>query len=159
MLGVSDTRFLPNEALTRAQLATVLYRAAGAPAVTAKSKFRDVPDGTWYTDAVAWAAENGIVLGMDPETFSPHSHATREQIATVLYRYAESAGLDVSARADLGNYTDHGLVHHYASQAMSWAVATGLIQGTAKDTLSPRAPATRAQTAEIMFRFSSAFGD
>ena len=152
MDGVGDNLFAPNSETTRAQLVTILYRLAGQPAVSGDLPFTDVEAGTWYTDAVAWAAENGIVNGTTDATFAPGEDITREQLVTVLYRYAESKGYDVSASADLSGYPDAGQVQDYAQPAMAWAVAEGIVEGV-DGNLNPTGDATRAQIATILMRF------
>ena len=152
MDGVGDSLFAPNSETTRAQLVTILYRLAGQPAVSGDLPFTDVENGTWYTDAVAWAAENGIVNGTTDTTFAPGDDITREQLVTVLYRYAESKGYDVSASADLSGYPDAGQVQDYAQPAMAWAVAEGIVEGV-DGNLNPAGNATRAQIATILMRF------
>ena len=152
MDGVGDSLFAPNSETTRAQLVTILYRLAGQPAVSGDLIFTDVEVGTWYTDAVAWAAENGIVNGTTDTTFAPGEDITREQLVTVLYRYAESKGYDVSASADLSGYPDAGQVQDYAQPAMAWAVAEGIVEGM-DGNLNPTGDATRAQIATILMRF------
>ena len=109
--------------------------------------------GAYYEKAVHWAAENGIVKGITTDCFQPDAPVTREQFATFLYRYAEYKGLDVSARADLSGYTDATSVGEYAVDAVSWAVANGLIKGVTDTTLSPNTTATRAQAATILVRY------
>ena len=152
MDGVGDNLFAPNSQTTRAQLVTILYRLAGQPAVSGDLIFTDVEVGTWYTDAVAWAAENGIVNGTTDATFAPGEDITRGQLVTVLYRYAESKGYDVSASADLSGYPDAGQVQAYAQPAMAWAVAEGIVEGM-DGNLNPAGNATRAQIATILMRF------
>ena len=152
MDGVGDNLFAPNSQTTRAQLVTILYRLAGEPEPGGDSGFSDVAAGTWYTDAVAWAAENGIVNGTTDTTFAPGEDITREQLVTVLYRYAESKGYDVSASADLSGYPDAGQVQDYAQPAMAWAVAEGIVEGV-DGNLNPTGDATRAQIATILMRF------
>ena len=152
MDGVGDNLFAPNSQTTRAQLVTILYRLEGEPEVSGTSGFTDVEAGTWYTDAVAWAAANGIVNGTTDTTFAPGEDITREQLVTVLYRYAESKGYDVSASADLSGYPDAGQVQDYAQPAMAWAVAEGIVEGV-DGNLNPTGDATRAQIATILMRF------
>ena len=152
MDGVGEGLFAPNSETTRAQLVTILYRLAGQPAVSGDLPFTDVEAGTWYTDAVAWAAENGIVNGTTDATFAPGEDITREQLVTILYRYAESKGYDVSASADLSGYPDAGQVQDYAQPAMAWAVAEGIVEGV-DGTLNPAGNASRAQIATILMRF------
>ena len=152
MNGVENNQFAPNTATNRAMLATILYRLAGEPAVSGDLPFTDVAAGTWYTDAVLWAAQNGIVNGLGENTFAPMNTLTREQLVTMLYRYAEAEGYDVSAAADLSGYPDAGKVQPYAQEAMSWAVAEGIVEGM-DGNLNPAGHATRAQIATILMRF------
>ena len=152
MNGVENNQFAPNTATNRAMLATILYRLAGEPAVSGDLPFTDVAAGTWYTDAVLWAAQNGIVNGLGENTFAPMNTLTREQLVTMLYRYAEAEGYDVSAAADLSGYPDAGKVQSYAQEAMSWAVAEGIVEGM-DGNLNPAGNATRAQIATILMRF------
>ena len=151
MNGVGDNRFAPNSATTRGMLVTILYRLEGEPAVTGEAGFDDVGD-TWYTDAVIWAAANDIVNGIGDNQFGPENTLTREQLVTMLYRYAEAEGYDVSAAADLSGYPDAGKVQPYAQEAMSWAVAEGIVEGM-DGNLNPAGHATRAQIATILMRF------
>ena len=153
MDGVGDNLFAPNSQTTRAQLVTILYRLEGEPEVSGTSGFTDVEADTWYTDAVVWAAENGIVNGVSETEFAPGKDITREQLATILFRYAEAKGYDVSARADLSAYTDADQIQSYAAESVAWAVAEGLIQGFEDNTLRPAGNATRAQIATILMRF------
>ena len=153
MDGVGDSLFAPNSETTRAQLVTILYRLEGEPEVSGTSGFTDVEAGTWYTDAVAWAAANGIVNGVSETEFAPGKDITREQLATILFRYAEAKGYDVSARADLSAYPDADQIQSYAAESVAWAVAEGLIQGFEDNTLRPAGNATRAQIATILMRF------
>ena len=153
MDGVGDNQFAPNATTTRAQLVTILYRLAGEPDVSGDVGFTDVEPGLWYSNAVAWAAANGIVNGISATEFSPAGDLTREQLATILLRYAESAGYDVSASADLSGFPDAGDIQSYATQALSWAVTEGLLQGFEDDSLQPQSTATRAQIATILMRF------
>ena len=153
MDGVGGNRFAPNSETTRAQLVTILYRLEGQPAVSGDLPFTDVEAGTWYTNAVGWAAQNGIVNGVGDDTFAPGNDLTREQLVTILYRYAESKGYDVSASADLAGYPDGEEIQAYAREAMAWAVAENIIQGMEDDTLKPAGNASRAQIATILMRF------
>ena len=153
MDGVGGNRFAPNSATTRAQLVTILYRMEGQPAVSGDLPFTDVEAGTWYTNAVVWAAQNGIVNGVGDDTFAPGNDLTREQLVTILYRYAESKGYDVSASADLAGYPDGEEIQAYAREAMAWAVAENIIRGMEDDTLKPAGNASRAQIATILMRF------
>lgn len=153
MDGVGGNRFAPDTSTNRAMLATILYRLAGEPDVSGDLPFTDVETGTWYTDAVLWAAQNGIVNGVEEGIFAPMNTLTREQLVTMLYRYAEAEGYDVSAAADLSGYPDAGKVLSYAQKAMSWAVAEGIVAGMDDGTLNPAGNATRAQIATILMRF------
>ena len=153
MGGVGDNLFAPNHPTTRAQLVTILYRLEGEPEVSGQSGFTDVEADTWYTDAVAWAAEEGVVNGVSETQFAPGNNITREQLATILFRYAQAKGCDVSPRADLSGFPDAGDILPYAQEAMAWAVAEGLLQGFEDDTLRPQGNATRAQIATILMRF------
>ena len=152
--GMTPTTFAPNATMTRAMLVSVLWRLAGAPAPKAPNTFVDVPDGAWYTDAVTWAAENGVVSGIGG--FDPSGFVTREQTAEILYNYAHSKGYDVSARADLTAFPDAGSVSGWAEEALSWANAAGLINGTVRDgqtILDPQGSASRAQVAMILMNY------
>lgn len=153
MDGVGGNRFAPDTVTNRAMLATILYRLAGEPDVSGDLPFTDVAAGQWYTDAVLWAAQNGIVNGVAEGIFAPMNTLTREQLVTMLYRYAEAEGYDVSAAADLSGYPDAGKVLSYAQKAMSWAVAEGIVAGMDDGTLNPAGNATRAQIATILMRF------
>ena len=151
--GTSPTTFAPNAVMSRAMLVTVLWRLAGAPAPKGVNTFSDVPGGTWYTDAVTWAAENGVVSGIGGGRFAPNSNVTREQTAVILFNYAHSRGYDVGARADLSAFPDAGSVSGWAQDALSWANAAGLINGTVcggRTILDPQGSASRAQVAMIL---------
>ena len=156
MDGVGDGQFAPNATTNRAMVVTILYRLAGEPAVSGDVAFTDVEPGLWYTNAVTWAAQKGIVNGISETEFSPSGDLTREQLATVLYRYAQDQGYDVSAQADLSGFPDAGDIQSYATEALSWAVAEGLLQGFEDDSLQPGGTATRAQIAAILMRFLAA---
>ena len=153
MNGTDGSLFSPESTTTRAQVVTILYRLAGQPAADWENPFWDVPASAWFHDAVTWAWENDITGGVSSTHFGAGNAVTREQLATFLYRYAQDQGYDTSARADLSGYSDAGLVSSYATEALSWANATGLITGTTATTLSPKGSATRAQVATILSRF------
>lgn len=153
--GVSDTEFAPNSTMTRGMLTTVLHRLYGSPAVTYSPIFSDVPSGKWYTDGTVWAGMNGVVNGMGDGTFKPLDNLSRQQIAVMLYNYARWLGYDTSARADLLAAPDGNKVAGWAQDAVSWAVASGIIQGGTGGVLSPGDPATRAQVATMLMRFES----
>lgn len=150
--GTDSRSFSPNASMTRAMLVTVLYRLEGEPAGTGSSSFSDVRSGSYYEKAVAWAAANGIVTGTGSTSFSPDAKVTREQLAAILYRYAQYKKLDTDAGAKLDSFSDAGNVSGYASEALSWAVSEGLING-ASGRLTPKGDATRAQVAAILHRF------
>ena len=151
MNGMSDTEFAPEGKLTRAQLVTILYRMAGSPSVDGlNNPFTDVKSGNWYTDAVIWAAEEGVVKGTSETTFSPDVSITREQIATILFRYAAAEPV---AEDHLADFSDAATISGYATEAMNWAVANGLINGMGNGTVAPGETATRAQIAVILMRF------
>ena len=150
--GTSDTTFSPNASMTRAMLVTVLYRLEGQPAVNGRSGFSDVQYNGYYEDAVTWAADNGIVNGTSASTFSPNANVTREQMAAILYRYAQYKKYNTAASASLNGFTDHASVSGYAAASLEWAVAEKLINGSAGK-LMPTGNATRAQVAAILHRF------
>lgn len=150
--GTDSRSFSPNASMTRAMLVTVLYRLEGEPAGTGSSSFSDVCSGSYYEKAVAWATANGIVTGTGSTSFSPDAKVTREQLAAILYRYAQYRKLDTDASAKLNSFTDADSVSAYASEALGWAVSEGLING-ASGKLMPKGDATRAQVAAILHRF------
>ena len=154
MTGVSADRFAPASTTTRGMIVTILYRLENEPAVSGGSAFTDVESGAWYADAVAWAAANDIVNGTSATTFAPNSPITREQMATMLYRFAQYKGMDaVTLQENLTGYPDGDQVSDYAIPAMNWAVGQGLIAGMENGTLVPQGSATRAQVATILMRF------
>ena len=152
MLGISDTLFAPEVATTRAMLVTILWRLEGSPTVDHPMTFEDVAGGEWYTEAIRWAAANGIVLGYSNTTFGVTDAVTREQTATILYRYAACKGYDCSADTD-AVFGDWSAVSDWAKDSMRWAVGEGLILGTDQKLLNPLGNASRAQTAAILMRF------
>ena len=154
MTGVSADRFAPASTTTRGMIVTILYRLENEPAVSGELPFTDVEAGAWYADAVAWAAANDIVNGTSATTFAPNSPITREQMATMLYRFAQYKGMDaVTLQEHLTGYPDGDQVSDYAIPAMNWAVGQGLIAGMENGTLVPQGSATRAQVATILMRF------
>ena len=150
--GTSDTTFSPNASMTRAMLVTVLYRLEGQPTVNGRSGFSDVQYNGYYEDAVTWAADNGIVNGTSTTTFSPNANVTREQMAAILYRYAQYKKYNTAASSGLNGFTDHASVSGYAAASLEWAVAEKLVNGSAGK-LMPTGNATRAQVAAILHRF------
>ena len=156
MVGESATIFAPDQDLTRAMLAVILYAMAGEPEVTAANPFSDVPAGEWYTDAVIWAAANGIVVGCGDGTFRPEMAVTRAQAAVMLCGYAALAGRDVTARADLSAFGDAADIPAWAQAEMQWANAEKLILGRDGKLLAPNAAATRAEMASILSGYAAA---
>ena len=153
MSGTASNLFSPNATTTRGMIVTMLYRLEGEPRVSGTSTFDDVADGVYYTDAVIWANANGIVAGYDDTTFGPNDAITREQMAAILYRYAQYKAYRTTASADLSGYVDADAVSAYALPALQWASAEGLVTGTSSNTLTPDGSATRAQVATIFMRF------
>ena len=156
MNGVADDAFDPRMPLTRATFVTVLYRFDLMPESVGES-FTDVPEGTWYTEPVAWASEAKIVNGVGNDEFAPNQSITREQMATMLYRYMNYCGYDVSAKddADLSAFEDAGSISAYAEEAMRWAVGCGLFRGRSDTELAPRGTATRAEVATVFRRLET----
>lgn len=155
MNGVSDTAFSPDSSTTRAMIVTILNRMEGTPAPIGGNPFRDVDFNTWYTNATIWAAECGIVNGYGQGRFGPSDQITREQLATILFRYYDAAGFDTSARASLDGFPDAASVSSWAKEAMSWAVGAGIISGVGTNNetiLKPGGNATRAMVAAILQR-------
>lgn len=150
MVGMDEKTFAPDQQLSRAMLAVILYAMAGEPAVTGEGPFTDVPAGCWYTDAIVWAAQNGIVCGFGDGTFRPNEAVTRAQAAVMLYGYAAFTGADVTARADLSAYSDAGQIPAWAMDAMQWANVRRLIVGRDSSHLAPNGGATRAEMAAIL---------
>lgn len=151
MGGVGIGKFDPEGATTRAMIVTILWRIEGEPVPKAANPFVDVKDNEWYATAVAWAAENNVVNGVGNGKFAPEDSITREQMATILYRYAESNGADTTAGTKLDSYPDSGKVSTWAEAAMQWVVAEGIINGS-DGMLLPQGNATRAQVATILYR-------
>ena len=144
--------FEPNVNLNRAMMAAVLYNMEGGPDCDKSGLFSDVADGMWYTDAVNWAASNNIVSGMPDGTYAPNQALTREQMASILYRYAEYKGIDVSARDDLSTFTDGTTVSPWAQDVVQWAVAEKLMSGNGNE-LQPKGTASRAQVATVLMNY------
>ena len=150
MVGMDEKTFAPDQQLSRAMLAVILYAMAGEPAVTGESPFTDVPAGCWYTAAIVWAAQHGIVCGFGDGTFRPNEAVTRAQAAVMLYGYAAFTGADVTARADISAYSDAGQIPAWAMDAMQWANARRLIVGRDSSHLVPDGKTTRAEMAAIL---------
>ena len=149
--GVGENKFDPQASMTRAMLVTVLYRLENEPESSGKVKFADVAEDTWYADAVAWAAETKLVNGTD-KGFEPNADITREQIATILYRYAQSLGMDTKARGIVSRFGDSAEISGWAADAMAWAVEVGLFRGDENENLNPQGNATRAEVATLLER-------
>ena len=152
MSGVSDREFAPGSTLTRAMVAQMLYSLEGKPAA-GRADFADVAEGAWYADAISWAAGEGIVSGYG-DTFGPNDPITREQLAAILYRYAQNEGYKTSQSGKgTEGYLDASSISSYAVKAMDWAVNAGLLSGKGNNTLAPTAGATRAEVAQIFMNF------
>lgn len=153
--GISDTEFAPHNLMTRAMLVTVLYRAEGEPAVNKSIPFADVDTDAYYSNAVVWAQQTGIVNGITENEFAPDNNISREQIAAIMYRYAKYKGYDVSVgeSTNILSYTDAESISEYAIPAMRYAAGAGLMKGTTESTLNPLDNATRAEIATILQRF------
>ena len=150
---MEENLFCPDEAMSRAMLVTVLWRFSGSP-TGYENRFSDVASGLWYTDAIAWAAEEGIVSGMGEGLFDPDGHLTREQLALILFRFSSA---ETASSSDLfEGFADGAAVSPWAQEALSWAVAEGFIGGALEDELlylNPQGRATRAQVATILMRY------
>ncbi len=152
--GTGNGTFSPQGGMNRAMLVTVLWRLEGSPDAAGGASFNDVPSGMWYTTAVKWASENGIVNGVTADSFAPSSYVTREQIAAMLYRYAQYKGTDVSSTETLAAYSDAADISTWAQPAVKWAVAHGVISGMTDGTIRPQNTATRAQVATMLMRYA-----
>ena len=155
--GVEKDLFAPEEPMTRGMLVTVLWRLDGETAPKTATTFTDVDANAYYADAVAWAAESGVVNGIGGNKFDPEGNVTREQIAAILFRYASLKGVDTAARANLATFPDAEKTSAYAHDALSWAVAAELVKGTKEGStiyLDPQGSATRAQVAAILSRYA-----
>lgn len=153
----SNYIFNGNGNVTRAQLVLILYRLSGSPAISSNTKFKDVPANAWYSQAVAWASANKIVDGRPGNVFDPGTAVTRQEFATILYRYNNFRGLGTGNKSNLNQFTDRGYVQSYALEAMQWAVGNGIISGTTNTTLSPNGTAIRFQAAAMLTRYCQNF--
>lgn len=153
MSGTSSTTFSPDITTSRGMIVTTLYRLEQSPSVSESSDFSDVEDGQWYSDAIVWASANDIVSGYGNDMFGPDDPVTREQMATILYRYAQFKGYPTTSSADLSKYTDLELLSTWAQEPMKWANVFGIITGTTATTLNPQGNATRAEMAAMLMRF------
>ena len=160
MTGLNENDFGAVQSLARAQFAVILYRMEGEPKVEYKDVFPDVADGQWYTDAIMWANQSGIVTGYeDSGLFGFADDINREQMAVMMHRYAEYKGFDISKKADFGAFSDAANVNEFADEAMQWAVGTGIISGKDEETrIDPQGDAARAECATIIQRFVTAYG-
>ncbi len=158
MTGMSETEFGPSVRLSRAQFATILYRMKGEPEVTYDgAAFPDVADGQFYTKAAMWAKNSGVISGYEDGRFGPADEITREQMAVMMYRYANMRGLDISAEGDMSGFPDAGQVSSFADREVKWAVGAGLIKGDGGN-VNPQGTAERAQCATIIMRFMEGYG-
>ena len=155
-LGISDTLFAPNANMTRAMLVAVLYRNSRSPAVTGQNTFKDVVKGSWYENSVIWASEKGIVYGVAPGVFAPNANITRQDLVTIIYRYSEAYGRIKTPTRDLpvDNFEDASQISAYARDALQWAVNLEIVNGRTATTLAPRGTATRAEVAQIIYKFN-----
>jgi len=158
MSGYGNGKFAPNDSASRAMIAQILYNLEGKPAYAGASEFYDVDNEQWYGQAVRWASANGIVEGYRDadgkgKMFDPNGAVTREQLVTILYRYAKSKGVDVGGQTSLTGYSDAASVSGWAEDAMQWAVSAGVITGKGGGILDPKGNATRSEIATIMMRY------
>lgn len=154
MNGTSGSTFSPSDNTTRAMIVTILYRYEGSPEVEGENTFADVESGMWYTDPITWAQQNNIVNGISETAFAPADSITREQMATILYRYTQSKGGGFhDSWAFLLEFDDTSDISSFANEAMHWCVMTKLINGVGDNKLDPKGNATRAQIAAILHRF------
>ena len=158
MTGLTEDTFAPNDTLTRAQVASIIYRIMGSPVVDYKSNFHDVAKGTWYSDAVGWASKNRIIAGYEDGNFGAYDPVTREQFATMMFRFGQYLALDMSGKTEsLNGFSDAYKVSAYALEATQWAVGYGLISGKTVTELCPLGNTTRAECAAIVQRFMSEY--
>ena len=153
MLGTSKTLFSPHGTVTRGMMATILWRMEGSLAPKGENSFTDVEAGMWYTDAITWAAENGIFAGYSMDKFGPDDPITREQLTAIFYRYANYKGYKLTVTGNLDKFEDAGKITDYAKTVMQWAVGNGLIKGKAENLLDPQGTATRAEISAMLHRF------
>jgi hypothetical protein len=149
--GMSDNKFMPDEAMTRGMMVTVLHRIAGKPTATKQANMVDVEREKWYTPAVDWAIEAGIMQGLGNGKFGSDIQMTREELATVLYRYTKST--EVFDSSTLQKFTDTNEISEWATKAMTWAYSKKLVNGITITQLAPKQSTTRAQMATVLMRF------
>ena len=153
MIGISDTKFAPDVSTTRGMFVTMLYRLENKPDVEYKNGFKDINPSDYYYDAVYWAKQNNIVTGISETIFDPNTNITREQMITMLYRYAVFKGYDVNELSDLSEFKDSFNISKYAVNPVKWAVETGIITGLDNNVILPLNNASRAQIATMIMRF------
>ena len=153
MLGTSKTLLSPHGTVTRGMMATIFWRMEGSLAPKGENSFTDVEAGMWYTDAITWAAENGIFAGYSMDKFGPDDPITREQLTAIFYRYADYKGYKLTVTGNLDKFEDADKITDYAKMVMQWAVGNGLIKGKAETLLDPQGTATRAEIAAMLHRF------
>lgn len=153
--GITEARFGPNVAVNRGMIVSVLYRMAGEPAVQTSASFSDVAATAYYAQAVSWGQASKVIEGMGGGKFSPTRNVTREQLATMLYRFAGYRKLDTSKRGDLNGFKDSEKVSSYAGEALSWAIGSGVVTGRTGAVLDPQGNATRAEAAAMLQRFDA----
>ncbi len=158
MIGISESEFMPKGSTSRGQIVTILYRLEKEPEVSGGTEFEDVSAGSYYAEAVKWAESNEIMLGYGDGRFGPEDGITREQLAAILYRYAEYKGYEIKGSEELTGYTDAGKVSGWAEEAMKWSCGNGLILGGDGDKLDPQGGAERSQAAAILMRFCETIG-
>lgn len=153
--GVSEDRFAPSHSLTRGQLVTILYRLEGEPQTEGTVEFTDVKENSFYYTAVLWASKNQIVNGYENGTFQPNRNITREQLATILFRYVQYKDADSGSRSDLANFEDAGKISNFAKEAFQWAVENEIVNGVTATQLKPYGQATRAQAAQLLYKLTA----
>ncbi len=153
MMGITSNTFEPDSASSRAMIVTVLHRLEGKPEAKNAQVFDDVAEGQWYTEAIAWAAENDIVLGYGNGSFGPDDNITRQQLAAILYRYAKYKGYDLTAEKDIDHFVDADKIGAWAYEALTWAYNKNIVQGVGNDTMLPGANAQRSEIAAMIMRF------
>jgi hypothetical protein len=153
MNGTGKDAFSPSVDLNRGMVAVILYNLENNPSQTFQASFTDVAAGKWYSDGIQWAANSGVIEGYGDGLYGPTDTLTREQLATILYRYAEVKGYDTKTNNSLSAFQDGSQTSSWAQEAMEWAVGTGLLSGKGNATLAPKESATRAQVAQIFMNF------
>ena len=153
MNGIAEGEFAPDNTLTRAMLVTVLYRKAGEPSVNKSIPFADVEMDAYYANAVIWGKQNGIVNGVSETEFAPEANITREQIAAIMFRYAQYEGMEAVTTEENLHFDDANEISEYAVSAMNWAAGTGIMKGKTNTTINPKDNATRAEIATVLQRF------